>query len=109
MSSPSASAAPSTGDNGLSTGAKAGIAIGAVFGVMAIAAVGYLFYRNHRKLKELESRAYPQESHVEPKTAATEYYRQDHQSVPPSELEQPHAYELPAQPQEMPGAESAKR
>jgi hypothetical protein len=109
IASSSASAAPSTGGDGLSTGAKAGIAIGAVFAVVAIAALGYLFYRNHRKLKELESRAHTQELNVEPKAATTEYYRQDYQPVPPSELEQHHTYELPAQPHEMAGVELVKK
>ncbi|KAF9695982.1 hypothetical protein EKO04_006043 [Ascochyta lentis] len=107
--SSSSPATPSANDNGLSTGAKAGIAIGAIFAVVAVAAIGYLFYRNHRKLRELESRAYPQERNVEPKTAATEYYRQDYQPVPPSELEQHHTYELPTQPQEMDGVEPTKQ
>ncbi|KAF2631940.1 hypothetical protein BU25DRAFT_417717 [Macroventuria anomochaeta] len=83
-SSPSASATPSNDDNALSAGAKAGIAIGAVFAVIAVAATGYLFYRNHRKIKELEARAYPQELNVEPKTVSTEYCRHDYQPVPPS-------------------------
>lgn len=108
-SSSTASAAPTTGGSGLSTGAKAGIAIGAIFAVIAIAAVGYLVYRYHRKIKELEARPYPQEMNVEPKIAATEYYRQDYQPVPPTELEQHHTYELPAQPQEMAGTIPAKR
>lgn len=108
-SSPSASGAPATDGSGLSTGAKAGIAIGAVFAVIATAAIGFLFYRNHRKLKELESRAYPQELHVEPKGPATEYYRQDYQPVPPTELEQHDTYEMPTQPHELSGMETGKR
>jgi hypothetical protein len=108
-SSPSASATPPNNNNGLSTGAKAGIAIGAVFAVIAAAAIAYLFYRNHRKIKELEARAYPQEVVVESKAAPTEYYRQDHQPVPPTELEHQRTYELPAQPQELAGGEAVKK
>jgi hypothetical protein len=109
ISSSSASAVPSSNNNGLSTGAKAGIAIGAVFAVIAAAAIAYLFYRNHRKIKELEAGAQPQEVHVEPKTAPIEYYRQDYQAVAPAELDQHHAYELPSQPQELAGAEIVKK
>ncbi|KZM22783.1 hypothetical protein ST47_g6047 [Ascochyta rabiei] len=108
-SSPSASVAPPAGDNGLSTGAKAGIAMVAIFAVIALAAIGYLFYRNHRKLKELVLRIPSRIQDLEPKNVATEYYRQDYQPVPPSELEQHQTYELPAQPQEMEGVEHAKR
>lgn len=107
--SSSASAEPSSDDNSLSAGAKAGIAIGAVVAAVAFAAVGYLFYRNHRKIKELEARAQAQGLNVEPKTAPTEYYRQEYQPVPPSELGQDYTYELPAQPQEMSGVEAAKK
>jgi hypothetical protein len=106
--SAAATAEPSTGGKGLSTGAKAGIAIGAIFAVFAIAGLGFLFYRNHRKLKELESRVYPQEMTVEPKTATSDHYRQDYQPVPPSELDQHHTYELPTQPQELAGTVPAK-
>lgn len=108
-SSPTASAAPKADGNGLSTGAKAGIAIGGLFAAIAIVTIGCIFYRNHRKIKELKARAYPQELNVEPKTAATEYYRQTYQPVPPSELEQDHTYELPAQPQEMSGVGVVER
>lgn len=110
-SSPSASASaePSSNNNGLSTGAKAGIAIGAVFAAVAIAAIAYLFYRNHRKIKELEARARPQDLSVEPKATPTEYYGQEYQPVPPSELDQRYTYELPTQPQELSGVEAAKK
>jgi hypothetical protein len=108
-SSSSASATPSNENNGLSTGAKAGIAIGAVSAVILAAAIAYLFYRNHRKIKELEARAYAQEVAVEPKAAPTEYYRQDYQPVPPTELDHHRTYELPAQPQELGGGEAVKK
>lgn len=77
--------------------------------MIAAAAIAYLFYRNHRKIKELEARAYPQEVVVESKAAPTEYYRQDHQPVPPTELEHQRTYELPAQPQELAGGETVKK
>ncbi|KAH6615005.1 hypothetical protein C7974DRAFT_379896 [Boeremia exigua] len=100
---------PSVAKDGLSTGAKAGIAIGAVFAVIALAAVGYLFYRNHRRIKELEARSLPQGTDTEPKATPTEYYRQNYQPVPPSELGQHPTYELPAQPQELSGVEAANK
>lgn len=101
-SSPSAASSLSNGSGGLSTGAKAGIAIGAVIAALAFAAVSYLFYRNHRKLKELESRTFVQDLTVEPKTAASDCYRQDYQLVAASELDNDCTYELPAQPAQPP-------
>ncbi|KAI4917404.1 hypothetical protein J4E85_009922 [Alternaria conjuncta] len=41
---------------GLSTGAKAGIGAGIGVSAVLVAAAAYLFYRNHRKLKDLNSR-----------------------------------------------------
>ncbi|CAN9171717.1 unnamed protein product [Alternaria alternata] len=54
----------STGDGGsLSTGAKAGIGVGVGVGAILVAAAAYLFYRNHRKMKDLNARlSYQSES-----------------------------------------------
>ncbi|KAI4947749.1 hypothetical protein J4E91_006572 [Alternaria rosae] len=41
---------------GLSTGAKAGIGAGIGVSALLIATAAYLFYRNHRKLKDLNAR-----------------------------------------------------
>ncbi|KAI4646096.1 uncharacterized protein J4E79_010604 [Alternaria viburni] len=41
---------------GLSTGAKAGIGAGIGVSALLVAAAAYLFYRNHRKLKDLNAR-----------------------------------------------------
>ena len=73
------------------------------------AAIAYLFYRNHRKIKELEARVHPQEVSVEPKAVPIEYYKQDYQPVPPTELDHHRTYELPSQPQELAGGEAVKK
>jgi len=48
--------ASSTNGASLSTGAKAGIGAGIGISVVLVAAAAFLFYRNHRKLKDLNSR-----------------------------------------------------
>lgn len=47
---------PTGDDGGLSTGAKAGIGVGVGVGAILVAAAAYLFYRNHRKMKDLNAR-----------------------------------------------------
>ena len=46
----------SSDSTGLSTGAKAGIGAGIGVSALLVAAAAYLFYRNHRKLKDLNAR-----------------------------------------------------
>ena len=85
----------------LTSGAKAGIAVGATLGAVAIGGLGYLFYRNRRKLKELESRIVqsgPQDD-MEYKPVYAEYAHQamhTQPDVPLQELETHRTHELPA-------------
>ncbi|PSN75661.1 hypothetical protein BS50DRAFT_628815 [Corynespora cassiicola Philippines] len=85
----------------LTSGAKAGIVVGATLGAVAIGGLGYLFYRNRRKLKELESRIVqsgPQDG-MGYKPVYAEYAHQGMHTqlnVPPQELETHRTHELPA-------------
>jgi hypothetical protein len=47
---------PQPVDNGLSTGAKAGIAVGTVAAVAALLLLGFLVWRNKKKVDKLQSR-----------------------------------------------------
>ncbi|KAH7110596.1 hypothetical protein B0J11DRAFT_512482 [Dendryphion nanum] len=51
-------------NNGLSTGAKAGISVGVIVGVLAIGAMAFYFHRNHRILKAMESRLAEQQGNT---------------------------------------------
>jgi hypothetical protein len=44
------------GKGKLSSGLKAGISVGAICGATLLAGLGYFFYNNFRKVKELEAR-----------------------------------------------------
>ena len=54
--SPSATPPPPPSDSGLSTGATAGIAVGVIAGVGALAFLGFMVWRNKRKVDKLQSR-----------------------------------------------------
>jgi hypothetical protein len=47
---------PQPVDNGLSTGAKAGIAVGSIAAVAALLLLGFLVWRNKKKVDKLQSR-----------------------------------------------------
>ncbi|KAJ4300722.1 hypothetical protein N0V90_002810 [Kalmusia sp. IMI 367209] len=93
---------PPSPQSGLSSGAKAGIGVGVTGGVLAIAALSYLFYRSQRKLKELQSRQAVSEMASHPASQGPPHGQNIgyEQPMPPTELEGPQKYaytqELPS-------------